>query len=91
LRFPFSRLESEVLKELTVDQRNFEAKETEELLTPIDYFAEQFNGRSKLGEHAQHLLTDIKIQSLYFSDMMRIFLIDNLLQIHYEAIIKTIL
>ena len=61
LNFPFSRLEYDLLRELIIDQRSYEAKFEEGNPPVIEHFADQFNQRSKLGHHVNYLLTDIII------------------------------
>ena len=39
LKFPFSRIEYDILKELVNDQNNFENESEEQMLTPLEHFA----------------------------------------------------
>jgi len=49
LSFPFSKLEYEVLKGIVIEQKGFEANEENQMLNPLENFAQNFNSRSKLG------------------------------------------
>ena len=91
LSFPFSKLEYEVLKEIVIEQKGFEANEENQMLNPLENFAQNFNSRSKLGTKVQYLSNNPSLAKIYMRDIMHIFLIENLLKTQYYEIIKIIL
>jgi hypothetical protein len=49
------------------------------LQTPIEFFSENFNQKTKLGDLVQDLINDKNVQEVYVEDIVKIFLIENLL------------
>ena len=90
LKFPFSRLEAAALIEINKEQNTFEALE-ENIQTPIEFFSENFNQKTKLGDMIQDVINDRYVQEIYVEDIVKIFLIDNLLKPDYINIVMIIM
>ena len=91
MKFPFSRSEANILKEIYKAQAAFEAGGEETDQTPIQHFSEQFIAKTKLGDLLTEFIFDKNVQEVYVQDIVKIFLIDNLLKPQYLTIVMIIM
>ena len=80
LKFPFSRSEVDILKEIFKKQVAFEngCEETDQTL--IDHFSQLYIARTKFGNLIDEIIKDKYLQDVYVEDLVKIFLIENLLK-----------
>ena len=59
--------------------------------TPIEFFSERFLAKSGFSELIEDIINDKYVQEVYVQDIVKIFLIENLLKPEYIKIVMIIM